>query len=255
MFKTVNPEVVAKRRAILMAFMNDGWSKAAPKAIPPFDKTQKEVANKKNFEIFVTALHDHTVAGEGNKPITAEVLTEIVAALYEGTLPIKATDGTHYPRLERYPDVVAPTRKETLKAASDLTRQMNAKGLSPIQGFGTKEKEAQPPRASQAQIEAQARHDLNENSLMGDINSSIQQHRGKTHGDTDAQRKILLRIRDEGIDANTPNAEILKQIEAKRNEMLKWDAQQAIRIVYAPQFRERGIDLSQRTPSKYGDVQ
>lgn len=256
MFKTVTitkkaEEVLAERRAVLVDFINTKWALVVPKAVPPFDENE-QIKSEKNYKALAAALNHYTVIGKGSQPVRADVLADLVAALDKGGYLEHFPETTVEKIVEVEKKVPTPlTRKEAVKASADLTRMMNAKDQSPIKGHGP-DPFSTKPRKSLAETEAQARHDLNENTIMGEINSSIQQHRGKTHGDTDAQRKILARIRDEGIDNNTPNAEILKQIETKRTEMIGWDAQQAIRIVYAPQFKERGIDLSQRTASRYG---
>lgn len=241
-------EEITARHAVLHKFLTDEWTLLSHGA-----KLPTEEDSVKNFQAFGRALQEFTVIGKGTKPVRADVLADIVAWLVK-------ENALEYPPqvVEKIVEVekkVPLTRKEALKAAADLTRQMNDPNRHPVKGRGEEHEELIKPHASREQLEAQATHDLRENEIAGDIAAAIRQHRGKTHGDTDAQRRILQRIFDEGVNANTPNAEILKQIENKRNEMIRWDAQQAIRIVYAPQFRERGIDLSQRTPSKFGENQ
>ena len=237
-------------RQVVEKFLNEYWARVVPKAIPPI--SSDGVIHQKNYGALALALNQETILGKGKRPVRHDVLADIVTAL----------DGQG--AFEHFPEVVEKivqvekkvplTRKEALKAAADLTREMNKKDRSPIQGFGpVKDDEPQPPRVTQAQLEAQARNDLRQNEIMGEINASIAQHRGKSHGATDAERKILEGMRDAGIDAGLDNAVILEQIEAKRNDMVKWDNQRAIREVYAAKFRERGVDISQRTPSKYGE--
>ena len=237
-------------KQIITKFLNEFWQRVVPKAVPPI--SADGVIHQRNYGAFAAALNAETVLGKGKRPVRHDVLADIVAAIDKQGLLDHFNEAVV--RIVEIEKKVAPTRKEAAKAAADLTREMNKKDRSPIQGFGpVKDNEPQPPRATQAQLEAQARNDLRQNEIMGHINASIAQHRGKSHGATDAERKILQGIRDAGIDAGLDNAVILEQIEAKRNDMVKWDGQRAIREVYAAKFRERGVDISQRTPSKYGE--
>lgn len=230
---------VAARRAVLLDFIQNKWALMVPKAVPPFDDEDK-IKSEKNFQALAAALNQYTVIGKGNRPVRADVLADIVAALDKGGY------------LEHYPEVVEKiveverkvplNRKEALKASTDLTRLMNAKDLSPIQGFssgGEKDKESQP-RASREQLEAQAAKDLSDNETMGDVRALIQAHsHSGSHAATKYEREILTSTMNDGIQKGLEPKDIKANVQAEHDAMANWGPQDALKRLRPELFQTK----------------
>lgn len=243
---------VARQKEVLNKFMSDGSFEAiCPKVVPIFN-ADGSTRSQKNFDVFAAALGQHTLLGKGDQPVRADVLASLCAQLRDAGAFQNLPENVE--RVVEFEKKVAPTRRETLKSDAEMCRKMNDPNVDVIRGRGEIDgRREQKPKATQAQLEAQAKSDLRDNEIMGEVNHSISIHRGKSHGDTDAQRRILENTRDTAIDENVPAEQIAKQIDALRSEMVNWPAQKAIRLLYADKFKERGVDISQPTPSRYGD--
>ena len=140
------------------------------------------------------------------KRIGHDILGEIVLALDQQKL------------LEHPPAVVERivekevhvplTRREEAKQNFNLDKLMN-RAESPIKGIN--EEIAKEPAATQAQLEAQARHDLNENTVMGDVRSVIAGHsHSGSHAATKYEREILTSTMNDGIRRGISAEKILR---------------------------------------------
>ncbi len=99
---------------------------------------------------------------------------------------------------------------------------------SPIKGIN--EEFAKQPAASQAQLEAQARHDLGENETMGTVRSVIAGHsHSGSHAATKYEREILTNLMNSGIRKSVPAETILATVKAKQDAMAKWGPQQGLK--------------------------
>ncbi len=216
-----------EQKQILAQFLTHNYAAlVAPNAVKFVDENGK-VVSKINMQAFANAVKAETIYGTGSRPIRHDILSEIILRLDQAGLL------EHVPQVvERIVEVekaVPLTRREEQKHNFNLDKRMNAPGVDAIKGAS--EQTAKKPVVPQAQLEAQARHDLRENAVMGEINSKIAQHahHGRSHSATSYERKILEGIRDAGIRAGTPNETIAKQIEAKRSEMTRWSAHEALK--------------------------
>jgi hypothetical protein len=139
----------------------------------------------------------------------------------------------HKPKVvERIVEVERPTPlslAEQAKRDNEAQKRANAnRDDSPIKGYSRPE--AKKPVATTEQLEEQARHDLNENAVMGEVRNSIAQHtHSGSHSGTRYERQILTAIMDQGIRAGTPTEKILAAVNAKRSEMASWKAQDALK--------------------------
>jgi len=119
------------------------------------------------------------------------------------------------------------TRREEAKHNFNLDKLMNSSG-SPIKG--TSEQVANKPFVPQAQLEAQARHDLRENEVMGDVRALIAGHsHSGSHAATRYEREILTNLMNTGIRQNLSAEKILANVKAKQDAMSKWGPQQALK--------------------------
>jgi len=213
----------------IMAFLNSGrWSEVAPRAIPPFD-ANGQVASAINYNAFAAAVKRHTIYGTGINPVRADILAQIVLGLDQA----KPSHLEHYPQVvervvEKIVEKTAPlTRREEAKQNFKLDKVMN-RAESPIKGINWEI--AKEPAATQAQLEAQARHDLNENAVMGDVRSVISGHtHSGSHAATKYEREILTNLMNAGIRKNVPAETILANVKAKQDAMSKWGPQQALK--------------------------
>ena len=225
--RTQQQQSPQEQKQILAQFLEKDYAaKVAPNAIQLVDQNGK-IVSKINFNAFAAAVKSETTYGTGKHPVRHDILSEIVLRLDQAGLL------EHVPQVvERVVEVEKPvplTRREEQKHNFNLDKRMNAPGADAIKGIG--EQAQKKPVVSEAELAAQARHDLNENAVMGEINSKIAQHahHGRSHSATSYERKILEGIRDAGIRAGTPNETIAKQIEAKRSEMTRWSAHEALK--------------------------
>lgn len=224
-------------RQVVEKLLNEYWARVVPKAIPPV--SGDGVIHQRNYTALAVALNTETVLGKGKRPVRHDTLADIVTALdRQGALE-------HYPEVvEKIVQVekkVPLNRKEAHKLAADLTREMNRPGRSPIQGFGpVKDDEPQPPRASQAQLEAQARNDLHENEVMGDVRSLIGMHRNSgSHSATRYEREILTNVMEQGIERGDAADKILEQVQAQQSAMTKWGPQDALKQLRPELFQTK----------------
>jgi len=82
----------------------------------------------------------------------------------------------------------------------------------------------------QAQLEAQARHDLRENEVMGDVRSVISGHtHSGSHAATRYEREILTNLMNDGVRKHLSAETILTNVKAKQDVMSKWGPQQALK--------------------------
>src|SRR5229473_2064978 len=194
----------------IMGFLNSGgWSEVAPLAIPPFD-ANGQVASAINYNAFAAAVKQHTVYGTGTNPVRPDILSWIVINLDQA----KPSHLEHYPQVvERVvakivEKIVPLTRREEQKHNFNLEKLMNAPGVEAIKGIG--EQVQKKPVVSEAELAAQARHDLDENAVMGDVRSVISGHaHSGSHAATKYEREILTNLMNAGIRKNNPAETIL----------------------------------------------
>jgi len=142
---------------IIEYFIANYWARLVPKAIVPTENGNKK--NAINYLNFGTAVRERFNEG---KRIGHDVLGEIALSLDAAGLL------EHHPQVvERIVEVEKPvplTRREEQKHNFNLEKLMNAPGVEAIKGIG--EQVQKKPVVSEAELAAQARHDLNENSVM-----------------------------------------------------------------------------------------
>ncbi len=211
-----------EQRQIITYFFNQKyWERVAPLAIPPVTDDAK-MGSVINFKAFFSAIDANVRAGVH---LRHDILSEIVLALDRDKLL------EHFPTVvERVVEKLVPTprtRREEAKQNFNLDKLMN-RAESPIKGIN--EEFAKQPAASQAQLEAQARHDLGENETMGTVRSVIAGHsHSGSHAATKYEREILANVMNDGIRKNTPAETILANVKNKQNTMAKWGPQQALK--------------------------
>src|SRR5260221_13726154 len=184
-----------EQKQILAQFLEKDYAaKVAPNAIQLVDQNGK-IVSKINLNAFAAAVKSETTYGTGKHPVRHDILSEIVLRLDQAGLL------EHVPQVvERVVEVektVPLTRREEQKHNFNLDKRMNAPGVDAIKGAS--EQTAKKPIISEAELAAQARHDLNENAVMGDIRSVISghTHRG-SHSGTPYEREILTNVMNDG---------------------------------------------------------
>ncbi len=206
-------------RQIIEYFVEKYWS-TYTRAIPPTENGMKK--SNINYVAFGTAVRNRFNEG---KRIGHDILAEIVLTLDQQKLL------EHPPQVavkEVEKEVHVPlTRREEAKHNFNLDKLMNSSG-SPIKG--TSEQVANKPFVPQAQLEAQARHDLRENEVMGDVRALIAGHsHSGSHAATRYEREILTNLMNTGIRQNLSAEKILANVKAKQDAMSKWGPQQALK--------------------------
>ncbi len=215
-----------EQKQILAQFLTEDYAaRVAPNMVRLVDQNGK-IVSKINFNAFAAAVKSETTYGTGKHPVRHDILSEIVLRLDQAGLL------EHVPQVvERVVEKLVPTpltRREEAKQNFKLEKQMN-RAESPIKGIN--EEVAKKPVVSETELARVAAHDLEQNSIMGEINTkiAIHAHHGRSHSATSFEKKILENIRDAGIRAGLPNEKIDQQIDAKRSEMTKWSPQQALK--------------------------
>ncbi len=206
---------------IIEYFIANYWARLVPKAIVPTENGNKR--NAINYLNFGTAVRERFNEG---KRIGHDVLGEIALSLDAAGLL------EHHPQVvERIVEVekkVPLTRREEQKHSFNLNKLMNAPGVDAIKGIG--EQVQRKPVVSEAELAAQATHDLRENEVMGDVRSVISGHtHSGSHSSTRYEREILQNVMTDGIRKNLSAETILTNVKAKQDVMSKWGPQQALK--------------------------
>ncbi len=234
--------------AILKAHFHKWWPEHL--LCPFVYRADGEVAAIKSqiaFDAIVSAL-GRWADYHGNTEMTHGRLAELILRLdQEGRLPRKPVAQVIETVVEK-PTPLTP--KERLKHDADLTRKMNSTD-SPIQGYS---EHTSKPRATRAEIEAEAAASMDEQAAASNIHHAIRAVRGKSAGDTEARQVILKRLFESGIASGKSYVKIANEVMQKAEQMDTWTSpQQSIREAYAGVAAGKGIDLTTRTPSKYGE--
>ena len=176
-----------EQKQILAQFLEKDYAaKVAPNAVQLVDQNGK-IVSKINFNAFAAAVKSETTYGTGKHPVRHDILSEIVLRLDQAGLL------EHHPQVvERIVEVektVLPTRREEQKHNFNRDQQMN-RAESPIKGIG--EQAPKKPVVSEAELAAQARHDLNENAVMADVRRVIAMH---SHSGSHAAKPQPIKFR------------------------------------------------------------
>lgn len=194
----------------------------------------------------------------GNKPMVEGRIVELIARIDLEGLSMKMSDGSE--RIVRWPHVATvPPRVDVNPPAPaklddnqinnqrlERERQMNSQGDSPIRGARTTTKTV----ATREELEKAAADDTAEAAAAATITAMIKNHTGKSHGASAAESKLLAQLSEQARAEGKSFTETQALIVAKKVEMLKWDAQRAIREVYAPVAAKKGLSLD-KTPKAF----
>lgn len=218
---------------IISYFLSEKYfERMAPQAVPLCNE-DGSVRSMINTKAFFQAVHEQTTAGIGKQRVGHDILGGIVIKLDQDKLL------EHYAQtVERVVEVEKPvplTRRQEAKQNFALDKAMNRDSDSPIKGIGVPE--AKKPAATEAELVAQASHDLQENETMGSVRSVIAGHRNSaSHSATRYEKEILTNLMTDGIRKNLPAETILANVKAKQNAMAKYGPQQALKELHPELF-------------------
>lgn len=200
------------------------------------------VANKKALDLLTKAIENWETHFPGNPPMTLWRVAELVR---------KIDLAGEWPRVIVLPPHVDPpapikTDNDINNERREKEKRMNAEGESPIRGARTEVK----PVATKEELVAAATDATAEAAAAATIAAMIKNHTGKSHGASAAESKLLAQLFERSRAEGKSFTETQALIVAKKVEMLKWDAQRAIREVYADLANKKGLSLD-KTPKRF----
>ena len=196
------------------------------------------VDNTIAFNIMSDALA-HWYEHFGNVPMTRGRVVELVAKLdLTGRWPHVLPS-----RVDENPPAPVKDDNQINNERRDKEKRMNAEGDSPIRGARTVVK----PVATKEELVAAATDATAEAAAAATIAAMIKNHTGKSHGASAAESKLLTQLFEQSRAEGKSFQEVQGLIVAKKVEMLKWDAQKAIREAYADVAAKKGLSLD-KTP-------
>lgn len=139
-----------------------------------------------------------------------------------------------------------PTENDINNQRREKEKRMNTEGDSAIRGARTVEK----VKATREELEKAATDATAEAAAAATITAMIHNHKGKSHGASAAESKLLAQLFESARAEGKSFQEVQGLIVAKKAEMSTWDAQRAIREVYAPVAKAKGLSLD-KTPGKF----